>query len=166
MRREIVKLIILVITLAVLLIPFINMASFAKAEDAEYFIICEPDGIVNVREKPNVKSSIVACMFFADRIHVDKEKNGFVHVTGINAEVTHGWIYKGLVVEDEPTAVNQTAQVYNAGRVACRKYADGKIKRWLKDGEEVTVLCTSKEWCVTNYGYIKTDYLTINPKVR
>lgn len=133
----------------------------------EYYVLCKPGSEVNVRDFPNMKSPVFGCCFFGDKVETDgKERNGFVHIINLQMEATHGWIYKGLLVKDEPVASEGKAQVFNAGRVACRKYVNGKIKRWAYDGDEVEVYAISQEWCVTNYGYIRTEFLTLNAKVR
>lgn len=151
--------------LIILLLAALFAVGTAFADENEYFIICKPGTTVNVREKPKMRSEVIAAKSFGDMVISDgEEKNGFVHVVGLAAEVEDGWIYKGLLVQDKPVEVNMLSQVYN-GRVAARQYADGKIIRWLKDGSEVRVFATSQEWCVTEYGFVKTDYLTINARV-
>ena len=147
-----------------LIVLMVAGAGMAVAD--EYYVICRPGAEVNVRERAKLKSPIVACVFFGDKLTSDgKESNGFIHVTGLPAESAEGWIYAGLLVKDQPLAVGGTCQVCNAGRVACRKYADGKVQKWLEDGSNVTLYAVSKDWCVTNYGYIKTEFLTVNAKV-
>ena len=166
MKKDAIKIVLLILALAFLLVPIISAVNYAVAEE-EYFILCRPGAEVNIRERAKLRSPIVGCLGFGDRVISDgKEKNGFIHVIDLLAEVSEGWIYKGLLVEDEPVASQGKAQVFNAGRVACRKYADGKRIGWLKDGSEVEVYAISEEWCVTDHGYIKTEFLTVNAKVR
>ena len=137
----------------------------AAAEN--YFILCRPGAEINVRERPKLKSDAVGVKFFGEMIITDgKEKNGFVHAINLLSETGDGWIYKGLLIDEPPTACRGKAQVFSAGRVACRKYADGKITGWLADGSEVEVYAVSEEWTVTDHGYIRTEFLTINAKVR
>lgn len=162
-RSDVVKLIILLIVFLVTMAMMVIMADYASAE--EYYVLCTPEAEVNIRERPKLKSPIVACYFFGDKVITDgKEENGFVHVVDIRGEVSEGWIYKGLLVEDRPVASPGRAQVFG-GRVACRKYADGKIQKWLEDGSGVMIYAVSEVWCVTEYGYIKTEFLTVNAKV-
>jgi len=164
MRRDLTRLIILLIVWAVILIIGISIVDYAGA--AGYYILCTPDAEVNIRARPKLKSEIVACTFFASRIETDgREVNGWIHVTDISAEVSEGWIYKGLLVEDEPVASPGRAQVFG-GRVACRKYMDGKVTRWLEEGSGVEIYAISEEWCVTEYGYIRTEFLTVNAPAR
>jgi hypothetical protein len=169
MKKDLIRVVVLLFILAVVIVAAVSLYDFAFADEEEYFIICKPDGEVNVRGEPRLKSAIVGCVFFAQRVVSDgKEKNGFVHIINLPAEDDNGWIYKGLLVRDQPIPSSGRCMVYNAERVACRKYASTKsqVKKWLKDGSEVKVYAISEEWCVTNYGYIKTEFLTLNAKVR
>lgn len=127
----------------------------------EYFIICTPGTSVNVRISPNTHAEVIGSKFFGDQVFVDKEKNGFVHITNLNSEYSDGWVYKGLLTEDQPEEYNGTALVVSNARVAGRKYANGKIKCWLNNGTEVMVYAISEEWCVTDKGYVKTEFLEI-----
>lgn len=166
MKKDFVKVGVLMLLLAVVIVILVSLYDFAFAD--EYYVLCKPGGEVNVRQAPKVKSQIVGCVFFADKIKTDgKEKNDFVHVIDLAAEENSGWIYKGLLVSDQPIASSGTCMVYNAGRVACRKYAStkSKVKKWLQDGSVVNVYAISEEWCVTDCGYIKTEFLTLNAKV-
>ena len=91
-----VKLIILLIVFLVTMAMMVIMADYASAE--EYYVLCTPEAEVNIRERPKLKSPIVACYFFGDKVITDgKEENGFVHVVDIRGEVSEGWIYKGLL---------------------------------------------------------------------
>lgn len=150
----------LIFTLAV--ICEINTPKIVFADEDVYFIICNPTAIVNVRRMPNTHSEIVGCKYFGDKVITDgKEKNGFVHITNLFSEDTEGWVFKGLLVEDKPEAVEELAVIQADGRVAARKYANGKIKKWLQVGTEVKVYAISEVWCVTNYGYVKTEFIEI-----
>ena len=167
MKKDAIKAAVLTVILAVVIGIMIGLYNVAFADG--YYVLCKPGGEVNIREHPKLKSQIVACVFFGDLLETDgKEQNGFVHVTGLNAEDNSGWIYKGLLTADEPIASEAQTQVFRAERVACRKYAstESKVRKWLKSGDNVTVYAISEKWCVTDAGYIMTEFLTVNPKVR
>lgn len=169
MKNDVVKRIVIILLLVCVLIPVINAANFAFADENEYYIICKPESEVNVRESAKLKSKIVACVFFGQKVISDgKEKNGFVHVVGLCAESDNGWIYKGLLARDRPIASEGYAQVFKAENVACRKYAstDSKVLKRLSAGTNVKVYAISEEWCVTEYGFIMTEFLTLNAPVR
>ena len=127
----------------------------------EYFIICKPGTCVNVRISPNTHSEVIGSKFFGDVIYVDREKNGFVHITNLNSEYTEGWVHKGLVTDDQPREVNKAAAIVSDARVAGRKYVNGKVIKWLKNGSEVIVYAESDEWCVTDKGYVRTEFIEI-----
>lgn len=162
-RNDVLRLAAVLLLNLLVMLALVFILDYAQAE--EFYVLCTPEAEVNIREKPKLKSPIVACYFFGDKVVTDgQEVNGFVHVVDINGEVSEGWIYKGLLVEDRPVASPGRAQVFG-GRVACRKYADGKIQKWLEDGSGVMIYAVSEVWCVTEYGYIKTEFLTVNAKV-
>ena len=165
MRKAFIRAIVLIVLTVIAVIGILSVYEYAFAD--EYYVLCRPGAEVNVREKAKLKSAIVGCVFFADRIETDgKEENGFVHVVNLSAETDSGWIYKGLLSEDRPIATSGKAQVFGAERVACRKYAGGKLKRWAYEGENVELYAISEEWCVTGFGYIMTRFLTVNAPVR
>ena len=139
--------------------------SDAVADDEVYYVICKPGSEVNVRARPELHSPIAGTKYFGDAVIVDREKNGFAHITNLFSEYSDGWIYKGLLTEDKPVEVYQEAQIMADGIVFGRKYCGGKIIHKLKDGTVVIVYAVGKEWCVTNKGYIKTEFLTINEQV-
>ena len=146
---------------AVALVWYINTdISLSKAEDV-YFIICKPGTSVNVRISPKTHSEIIGSKFFGDEIIVDKERNGFVHITNLNSEYTEGWIYKGFIVCDKPRESNRSGVIVSNARVAGRKYVNGKVTKWLKNGTGVTVYAESDEWCVTDKGYVRTEFIEI-----
>ena len=145
----------------IVLLSLITAAfAVANAED-EYFIICEPGCVVNVRISPDTHSEIIGCKFFGDALMFDRQKNGFVHITNLNSEYSEGWVYKGLISEDKPIEANASAVIVSNARVAGIKYVNGKIKRWLNNGTEVTVFAISEEWCVTDKGYVKAEFIEI-----
>lgn len=165
MTKALIRAIVLLVLTVIALIGILTVYDYAFADT--FYVLCRPGAEVNVREKAKLKSPIVGCVFFADRIETDgKEENGFVHVVNLKAETDSGWIYKGLLSEDEPIPSTGKAQIFGATRVACRKYAYGKLKRWAYEGENVEIYAISERWCVTEYGYIMTDFLTVNAPVR
>ena len=166
MKGTVIRLIATLVILLLAIIILSSMLDYARAED--FYVLCRPGGEVNIRAKPKLNSRIVACASFGDRLTGDKEQNGFVHVTGLAAEEDSGWIYKGLLVKDQPIVSKGTAQIMKADAVMCRKYADrsSKAVKKYKAGENVKVLAISEEWCVTEKGYIMTEFLTLNAPVR
>lgn len=138
-------------------------ASEAEAEEMEgrqCWVLCMPDGIVNVRSKPKKNAEAFGgAMCGADMLTDGKMRNGFLHVYDIPAEENEGWISARYIVYDEPEAVNAEMIVRAEGRVACRKWIAGKITGWVRNGDAVTVYFLSEEWAVTSRGYIMTEFL-------
>ena len=152
-----------IITTLLLFVIICQINTVKTAPDGldEFYIICKPGTCVNVRISPNSHAEIIGSKFFGDVVYVDKEKNGFVHITNLNSEYTDGWVSKGLIVEDQPVEVNRSGVIVSNARVAGRKYVNGKVKTWLANGTEVTVYAESDEWCVTDKGYVRAEFIEI-----
>jgi len=139
-------------------ITITNSVSFSE-ELYEAWVICQPGDYVNVRMNPSKRSQVVGFVDGGDRIMLDgTSRNGFLRCYGIG-ELGVGWIHKGFVVYDEPVRTQSVAYSVSKARVACRRWVNGKIRKWLKNLDEVTVYWISDEWCVTNKGFVKTEYL-------
>lgn len=135
---------------------------FAGAEgiQEECWVLCEPGSEVNIRETPKMHGTIFGAVPCGTCMWTDrKEKGGFVHVLELPAEVDNGWISTRHIVYDEPRIVGIELAVVAQGRVACRKWIDGKIIRWVHDGDRVLVYAMSDEWAVTDHGYIMSRFL-------
>ena len=136
----------------------INSVGRADVITEEVWVLCEPDGLVNIRSRAGGR--VVADARCGDVMWTDnKSRNGFLHVTELNAEVDEGWISGRYIVYDQPHEVNEQRTVTGDGRVACRKWIGGKIIRWAMPGDTVTVYWASQEWAVTSSGYIRTAFL-------
>ena len=132
------------------------------------WIICRPDGYVNVRRNPNKGSEVVGYMDAGDRFETDGAvRNGFIRVTGFG-EYGYGWVYLGYVSEDQPEAVNERYACSAKKRAACRRWADGPQVEgkagWIYNGENVTVYYRTEAWCVTSRGFIATEWLEADPE--
>jgi hypothetical protein len=138
---------------------------FAEEEDpyadcTPIWVLCRDDTYVCVREKPRKTSDAFGGAINLAMLKTDgKEKNGFLHVVDVAAEASTGWISKQYIVYDPPEKMSQKALVVSNGRLAARKGVNGKVRKWLKPMTEVTILYWSSEWCLTNYGYVQTEYL-------
>lgn len=140
------------------IITFTNSIGFSE-DLTEAWVICQPNDYVNVRMNPSKRSQPVGYAEGGDSIMTDGfVQHGFLRIYGIG-EMGVGWIHKGYVVYDEPEKVERTACSVSRGRVACRRYIKGKIRKWLKNLDEVKVYWISDEWCVTSEGFVKTQYL-------
>ena len=130
--------------------------------DHVMYVICTPNDIVNVRCTPNTKQEPVGWLEAGDAVYPDgKKRNGFLHCVGLNVEAGEGWVHAGYLVEDKPELLNRHAVIVSKGRLAARKYVNGKRTRWLKPMASLTVFYWSDEWCLTNCGYVQSRYLEL-----
>ena len=132
----------------------------AEEEGQQCWVLCHPDSCVCLRAAPR-KTGIEfgGAMLGADMLTDGKTRNGYLHVFDLNAEETAGWISCRYVVFDEPREIECELRVQAQGRVAVRKWINGKIIKWMHDGDQIYVYAMSDEWAVTDRGYIKTEFL-------
>ena len=154
---------ILMAFVAVLLI-FIALMDWAYAE--ERYILCKPNTEINVRFAPRWNGEIIGHMYLGDRVETDGTvRNGFAHIVGLAFEQSDGWVYTGLLVDTPPISFQGKDQIISRGRVAARQYIGGKRNKWLRSGREVTVYAISQDWSITDQGYVKTEYLSVNYQI-
>lgn len=151
-----------IFALTIILLLAALWIEYAKAGEAngQAWVICDPESYVNIRIGPGKKRAEVECAFCGDHLFTDSvEKNGYLHVVDMNAEDQEGWINLRYVVFDEPREVMTRLRIVSNARVACRKGVDGKIVRWVKNGDSVYVYWMSDTWAVTNRGYIQSRFI-------
>lgn len=162
---DVFKVIVMFILIAILITGIIIcLKDIGLAEEyEEAYVLCMPDGYVNVRERPNKKGDPIGYLYVGDKVYLDgKKRNGFLHCVNLTYEVQDGWVYKGYIVYDEPVLTNWTATIVSKGRLAARKCIDGKRTKWLKPMATVKVYYWTDEWCITNCGYVKSMYLEMD----
>ena len=147
--------------IAAVLIGIVSaVRGIAKADTIteEVWVLCEPNGTVNIRSKPG--GAVFGGTSCGAKMWTDnRQRDGFLHVLELNAEEETGWISARYIVYDEPHPVDAVMVITSVGRVAVRKWIGGKIIKWLQNGEPVTVYWMSDTWAVTEYGYIKSEFL-------
>ena len=164
-RRERIRWIVVgfeIVTAIAMLVAIIILfgCAAAGAEENAGYVICAPGDYVNVRSGPGSKYESIGRFETGDRVTLDgKKRNGFLHCVGLSLEKSDGWIHSGYVIGSKPVSVNRNARITSNGRLAARKNVNGKRTRWLKPDAIVTVYVWSDEWCVTNCGYIQSQYL-------
>ena len=127
----------------------------------EAYILC--DDYVNIRRHPNNNDEPLGRFETGDVVYLDgKKKNGYLHCIDLSLEMCEGWVNRHYVVYDKPIKVCQKATIVSKGRLAARKNVDGQRTRWLKPLAEVKVYWWSDAWCVTNCGYVQTQYLELD----
>jgi len=155
----------LAVALMVTVTAGICLASGAD-QDIQCWVLCKPGDYVNLRMSASKSSTIVGYMECGDPFTTDgTTRNGFVKV--LDAGNCESWIYSGFVVMEKPTAVFENCRVNAKNRVACRRWVNGPqvaSKPWLVNGSVVSVFYVAGEWAVTNRGYIRREWLEVDPK--
>lgn len=158
-----IKAIIEVAVLFGIIIGVLCLLQTAGLADEEYevrYVLCMDR--LTIRMGPSRSSCEIGWLECGDLVYIDgKAKNGYVHCVGLNIEDGEGWVHKGYLVCDRPVRVGQQATIVSKGRLKARKYVDGKRTRWLKSGAKLKVHWWSEEWCLTECGYVQSQYLEI-----
>jgi len=141
----------------------------AVADDtATCWIICKPGAQVMIRQKASKDSKSLGWLEAGDSFRTDgKTRNGFVHALGVG-DAGEGWIYSGFVATEEPAEVCETYCCVAKTRVACRRWCGGpQIEGragWLYNGTDVQVFYIADGWAVTSRGYIRSEWLEVDPQ--
>ena len=128
---------------------FMIETGMAETITEQVWVLCNPESYVTLRSGPG-----------KSRASFGGAPCGYLHVMEIPAEETEGWIISRNIVYDRPHEVNGVMEIRAEGRVACRKWIEGKIIGWAHDGDQLTVYWMSASWAVTNRGYIRSEFLT------
>lgn len=136
--------------------------SIARGEGTTMYAISR-DSSVNVRLSPSTKSDIGGYLDFGwDVTVLDERKDSsgtlWYKVDGIT-EMGYGWVCANYLIPDKPTRTSDTYTVSASGRVAVYNRVEGKRKAWVKPGQKLRVTIYSDSWCLTEKGYIRTEYL-------
>jgi hypothetical protein len=149
-----------------LLVWFLQGMGIAEdGYESDAWVICKPGDLVNVRACPSNKSTSIGLFECGYVFRTDWEvKNGWIHAINLSLEETEGWIYSGYVSAWEPEwKAGEKMTISAEGRVACRRWCDGPRidgrAGWIKPGATVQVFYYTNDWCVTNRGYIRTEFL-------
>ena len=131
----------------------------SKADGRMGFVLCDPESSVCVRETPKKNGLLIGHLLCGDPLNLDGKKHGeWLHVTELGMEMSEGWINERYVA-DAMVTVGEYDAATTTAKVRVRENVDGRILRRLKKGTEVRVLASSAEWCVTNVGFIRTEFL-------
>ena len=143
---------------------FWALANSAHAAETYGWVICQPGDYVNARINASGRSEIVGRYDAGDMVILDgKRKNGFLHVVDASFEVDECWVCEGYIVYDKPVYIGgDIFTVTSNGRLAARKRIGGQRRKWLNNGDEIRVWYMSDAWCVTDQGFVKTEYIDLN----
>ena len=136
----------------------------AESLTTKAWILCKPGDYINLRMAPSKKSQEVGRLDPGDDIEIDgRTKDGFAHIV----RPFDAWVWAGYIVFDEPQLVNETYVVVAKSRVACRRWCDGPqvaSRPWLINGSQVKVYYLTDKWACTARGFIKTEWLEVDPQ--
>lgn len=142
-------------------------AARAEAQTITCWILCKPGSQVNARRTPDKRGDIVGFLEAGDDFRTTGEtRNGFVRAIGIG-EYGEAWIYCGYVVTEKPSEVYENHVCVSNRRVACRRWVDGpKVQGspWITNGSTVTVFLVADGWACTSRGYIRSEFLEVDPE--
>jgi hypothetical protein len=156
-----------VILILVVLAATVALAIAGRAEETvTRWALCKPGDRVNLRLEPSKSSRSVGWLECGDSFQTDgTKKKGWIRV--LDAGECECWIYSGYVAEDEPEAVFENYVCVAKKWVACRRWVNGpqvngKL-RWLHNGSSVNVFYIAGKWAVTSRGYIRSEWLEVDP---
>ena len=158
---EIILMVIVVYTIICLL----NSIGFAEEGTITAYVICQPGDYVNIRSSAKFGNNLIGRLDSGDPIEIDGTvRNGFMRLVNMPLEsASDAWVYAGYIVYDEPVNVHEReAIVVSNHNLAARKNCTGRIRRWLKTGTELIVYWFSETWCVTNKGFVMSQYIELD----
>lgn len=156
MKHDVEGILFWVLIVIVIIIGIIG----ARAEEANAWVMCQPDSFVNIRQTPEKTGRVIGYLQLADGIQTDgKTHNGYCHITGATTESGEGWVARAYIVTDPPQVETVAAWVDSDGRVACRRAIGGNRRKWLHGGDRLTLYASSAEWSITSEGFVQTEYI-------
>ena len=165
-KEKIVAGILMVI---VLILIGIGIGTYCRGETlATVYVMCKPGSRVTVRAKPDGGAAETGYLDCGDSFQTDaEEKDGWIRCYGAGE---NGWVYSGYVSTEPVQKIGQRYVCVAKKQVACRRWCggpqivvDGK-KQWLKNGQNVDVFVMGDGWAVTSRGYIKSEWLEVDPE--
>ena len=163
------KIVAAVVLVALIIVATVALTlSFCKGEEAlvKVYALCKPGSQVIVRRTPAKNAMEVGYLEVGDSFLTDgSSSNGYIRCYGIG-EYGEGWVYCGYVTEYEPEPVYETYCCVAKTRVACRRWMNGPKTSlpWLTNGSDVQVFYIAGDWACTSRGYIKAEYLEVDPQ--
>ena len=145
------------------------IVTYSKADEpTTMYVVSAHNVSINVRHNPNTRSDIVGRLEFGWDVEVVESKKikgvQWYKVNGIS-EYGYGWVIGYYLINSEPERVKDVKGMVNAnGRVATYSKINSSRKSWAKPKETLDVSVYSDEWCYTNKGWIKTEYLAVDEK--
>lgn len=171
MKRKL-AIIITLCAIVTFTVAFLAIRGAAEEQLATAYAMCDPRegrNRVHVRAKPTKDSAEIGYLECGDSFLTDaEEKDGWIRCYGIGE--TSGWVYAGYVTTEKPEMVMEQYCCVAKSRVAVRRWQGGPQivrngrKLWLNNCEDVTVFCVADGWACTSIGYIKAEWLEVDPE--
>ena len=168
-QKEKIAFYVILIILAIVIGGWLGMKSGQAAADrpATAWILCRPGTQVNARRTPDGGGQIVGYLEVGDEILTDGvSAEGYIRALNIG-EYGEAWIWCGYIVTEKPVEVFEQYCCVAKNRVAVRRWCDGpqvEGRKWLRNGDDVTVFHMADGWACTNIGYIRSEWLEVDPQ--
>ena len=160
--------VIVILTTAILT----TIKGAAEGQLVTVYAMCDPRegrNRVHVRAKPTKDSAELGYLECGDSFLTDaEERNGWIRCCNIG-EACEGWVFCGYVTTEKPEMVMEQYCCVAKNRVAVRRWQGGPQivrngrKLWLNNCEDVTVFCIADGWACTSIGYIRAEWLEVDP---
>ena len=159
---------IFALILVTVLIALVIVACRAESgTESQIYVLCSPTSGVCLRTRPSKQAPEAGFAEAGFALTTDwKTHDGWIHVVDVPGEYSECWIFSGYTSTTEPEWLKGCpAMVIGDGRVACRKWCQGKQYEghaaWVRPGDEIQVFYRTPEWSVTNRGFIRTEFLEV-----
>ena len=143
-----------------------SVTGAAEEQLATCWAMCKPGSRVTVRMTPSKKGVELGWLECGDDFLTDGEsRDGWIRCYGIGE--TSGWVYSGYVCTSKPEKIGERYVCVAKKQVACRKWMGGPLidgRPWLKNGQNVHVFCIGDGWAVTSRGYVRSDWIEVDPE--
>ena len=170
--RQAKAIVILALALAMTVICVCAGSTFAEEDDAlaTVYAFCDPrpGNWVSVRLKPTTSSQEIGRLECGDKFSTDGESlNGWIRCYGVGE--TSGWVYSAFVAVEKPEIIMEQYCCVAKKQVVIRRWPGGPQvvirgkKQYLKNCEDVTVFSIADGWACTSRGYIKAEWLEVDP---
>ena len=161
MKKMTVRICALIAIMATVILPAVCRSEEVNTQT--YWVICDPESMVNAREKATTKAPVAGRMTIGDAVEVirivtGKDGRSWAEIDS-RFESQEAFILAKYLTDEQPETVEAEMRISASGRVALRFAPNGDRKKWLKPGQEVYVHAIAGEWAVVDGGYIKSEYL-------
>ncbi len=155
---RILTVLLLLLAGALITLAFLDAA---QAEDSptQLYVTVADGSWLNGRLKPDAHSRVEARFQAGDTVDVYAVSGSWAKVAG--GECGFVWCSLDYLSSTPPGGTPEICTVVSDGRVRVRKTPDGKLVRWLSDGDTVTVRCRVNGWAYVGDGYVDEQYLEV-----